>query len=142
MRADAARPLSTMLRDTLGATGAADAIDAARVYVVTAALNPDLAGRLLACARSRRDVAVVWVDAPLLRRSRSAFPARPRRSLRLARAGVPVARLGAGDHVATALSSRRSLGGPALAERLWVLVAVSLLAAGTGRRLERPRRPG
>ena len=47
VRADATRPLSTMLRDTLG-DGAADAVDAARLYVVTAALSPALAERLLA----------------------------------------------------------------------------------------------
>jgi uncharacterized protein (DUF58 family) len=64
VRADATQPLSTMLRDSLGATGAAEAIDAARLYVVTAALNPDLAARLLSTRSVRRDVAVVWVDAP------------------------------------------------------------------------------
>jgi uncharacterized protein (DUF58 family) len=72
VRADATQPLSTMLRDTLGATGAAEAIDAARLYVVTAALNPDLAARLLAARSVRRDVAV-------LRRSRACARSGPGR---------------------------------------------------------------
>ena len=50
VRADADQPLSTMVRDALGATGAAEAVDAARLYVVTAALNAGLAARLLAHA--------------------------------------------------------------------------------------------
>ena len=64
VRADADRPLTAMVREALGATGAAEAVDAARVYVVTAALTPELATRLLALRSARRDVAVVWVDAP------------------------------------------------------------------------------
>ena len=71
VRADATQPLSTMLRDSLGATGASEAIDAARLYVVTAALNPDLAARLLAAAlgppRRGRRVG----GRPVLRRSRA-----------------------------------------------------------------------
>ena len=59
-----ARPLSVMVREALGATGAAEAVDAARLYVVTASLTPQLAARLLALRSTRRDVAVVWVDAP------------------------------------------------------------------------------
>ncbi|HEX5196730.1 MAG TPA: DUF58 domain-containing protein [Gaiellales bacterium] len=105
VRADATQPLSTMLRDTLGATGAAEAIDAARLYVVTAALNPDLAARLLAMRSVRRDVAVVWVDAPSFAGVERVPGPAEAASLRLARAGVPVARLGAGDDVAIALSS-------------------------------------
>jgi uncharacterized protein (DUF58 family) len=105
VRADATQPLSTMLRDTLGATGAAEAIDAARLYVVTAALNPDLAARLLAARSVRRDVAVVWVDAPSFAGVERVPGPAEAASLRLARAGVPVARLAAGDDVAIALSS-------------------------------------
>ena len=105
VRADATQPLATMLRDTLGATGAAEAIDAARLYVVTAALNPDMAARLLTMRSVRRDVAVVWVDAPSFARVERVPGPAEAASLRLARAGVPVARLGAGDDVAIALSS-------------------------------------
>ena len=105
VRADATQPLSTMLRDTRGATGAAEAIDAARLYVVTAALNPDMAARLLTMRSVRRDVAVVWVDAPSFARVERVPGPAEAASLRLARAGVPVARLGAGDDVAIALSS-------------------------------------
>jgi uncharacterized protein (DUF58 family) len=105
VRADAERPLTTRVRDALGAAGAAEAIDAARLYVVTAALNPDLAARLLATRSVRRDVAVVWVDAPSFAGVERVPGPAEAASLRLARAGVPVARLGAGDDVAIALSS-------------------------------------
>src|SRR6478736_7050529 len=39
-------------------------VDAARVYVVTAAMSAQLAERLLGLRSAQRDVAVVWVDAP------------------------------------------------------------------------------
>jgi len=104
-RADADRPLSVMVREALGATGAAEAVDAARVYVITGALTPELATRLLALRSARRDVAVVWVDAPSFAGVERVPGAADAASLQLARAGVAVARLGAGDDVGLALSS-------------------------------------
>jgi uncharacterized protein (DUF58 family) len=105
VRADAERPLTTMVRDALGATGAAEAVDAARLYVVTASLTPVLASRLLALRSARRDVAVVWVDAPSFAGvERMPGPA-DAASLQLARAGASVARLRADDDVKAVLSA-------------------------------------
>ena len=64
VRADADRPLETMLREVVSASGAADAVDAARVFVVTGVMSGPLAERLIALRSARRDVAVVWVEAP------------------------------------------------------------------------------
>ncbi|MDX6519912.1 MAG: hypothetical protein QOJ31_1430 [Gaiellales bacterium] len=112
VRADAERPLAVMVREALGATGAAEAVDAARLYVVTASLTPQLAGRLLALRSTRRDVAVVWVDAPSFAGVERVPGATDAASLQLARAGVSVARLRAGDDVSAMLSSTisRSVG--------------------------------
>ena len=105
VRADAERPLTAMVRDALGATGAAEAVDAARLYVVTASLTPALASRLLALRSARRDVAVVWVDAPSFAGvERMPGPA-DAASLQLARAGASVARLRADDDVKAVLSA-------------------------------------
>jgi uncharacterized protein (DUF58 family) len=105
VRADADRPLATLVREALGATGAAEAVDAARLYVVTASLNPQLATRLVALRTARRDVAVVWVDAPTFAGVQR-LPGEPDAgSLVLARAGISVAHLRAGDDVAAALSA-------------------------------------
>lgn len=105
VRADAARPLSQMVREALGATGAAEAVDAARLYVVTATLTPALATRLLAMRSARRDVAVVWVDAPSFAGVQRVPGETDAASLQLARAGVSVARLRADDDVSTVLSA-------------------------------------
>ena len=105
VRADAERPLSSMLHESLSATGAAEAVDAARLYVVTSALTPELAGRLLALRSVRRDVAVVWVDAPSFAGVERVPGTAESASLQLARVGVAVARLRAGDDVARTLSS-------------------------------------
>jgi uncharacterized protein (DUF58 family) len=112
VRADADRPLAIMLRDSLGATGAAEAIDAARLYVVTGALTMDLATRLLALRSVRREVAVVWVDAPSFAGALRTPGAPDAASLRLAQSGVDIAHLVAGGDVVTALSSavRRRAG--------------------------------
>ena len=83
-------------------------------------------------------MAVVWVDAPSFAGVERVPGPAEAASLRLARAGVPVARLGAGDDVAVALSARRSQGGRALAERIWVLAAVALFSGWHWQQLERP----
>jgi hypothetical protein len=68
-------------------------------------VSPALADRLLALRSARRDVALVWVDAPTYA-GRSTEPGREEAaSLRLAQAGVAVARLRHGDDVAAALSA-------------------------------------
>ena len=105
VRANADRPLSQMVRDALGATGAAEAVDAARLYVVTAALTPALASRLLAMRSARRDVAVVWVDAPSFAGVQRVPGEADAASPQLARAGVSVARLGADDDISAVLSA-------------------------------------
>jgi uncharacterized protein (DUF58 family) len=105
VRADADRPLSQMVREALGATGAAEAVDAARLYVVTATLTPALATRLLAMRSVRRDVAVVWVDAPSFAGVERVPGESDAASLQLARAGVSVARLRADDDVSSVLSA-------------------------------------
>ena len=105
VRADADRPLSQMVREALGATGAAEAVDAARLYVVTATLTPALATRLLAMRSGRRDVAVVWVDAPSFAGVQRVPGETDAASLTLARAGVSVARLRADDDVSSVLSA-------------------------------------
>ena len=58
--ASATRAMHVTLGDALSG---GDAVDAARVYVVTSVMSPALAERLLQLAGARRDVAVVWVDA-------------------------------------------------------------------------------
>jgi uncharacterized protein (DUF58 family) len=100
-RADAARPLAALLAESVSGS---DAIDAARVYVVTGALTPQLAERLLQLRTGRREVAVVSVDA-------ASFAGNPTPAaamtagLRLARAGVPVVRLAHDDDVRRVLSA-------------------------------------
>ena len=100
-RASAGRPLTTMLAETLSG---AEVIDAARLYVVTGALTPGLAERLLQLRTSQRDVAVVSVDA-------AGYAGNPTPSgvqaaaLRLSRAGVPVVRVARGDDLRRVLSA-------------------------------------
>jgi uncharacterized protein (DUF58 family) len=105
VRATAERPLSAMVREALGATGAAEAVDAARLYVVTATLSPALATRLMGLRSARRDVAVVWVDAPSYAGVQRVPGETDAASLQLARAGMSVARVRADDDLAAVLSA-------------------------------------
>ena len=102
---DAERPLHVMLRDLIAGSGAAESVDAARLFVVSAALTPALADRLLALRSYRRDIALVWVDAPTFAGRTTGHGPEEAASLQLARAGVPVARLRAGDDVGAVLSA-------------------------------------
>ena len=104
--------MATMLGDSLSATGTAEALDAARLYIVTCALTMELCTRLLSLRSVRREVAVVWVDAPSFAGVTRAPGAADAAALRLAQSGVDVAHLAAGDDVAGALSSavRRRAG--------------------------------
>lgn len=104
-KADADRPLSSMIRDALGATGSADAVDAARLYVVTGALTPQLATNLLALRSVRRDIAVVWIDTPSFAGVERVPGPADAAALQLARARVPVAKVAAGDDLSRVLSS-------------------------------------
>ena len=74
------------------------------MYVVTAAMSAALAERLLGLRSSQRDVAVVWVDAPDFA-GNGADTAQSAAALRLARSGVPMARIRLGDDVGRALSA-------------------------------------
>jgi uncharacterized protein (DUF58 family) len=105
VRADAHRPLTAMVGDALGSAGAAEAVDAARLYVVTASMSTTLAARLLALRSVRRDVAVVWVDAPSFAGVERVPGAADAGALQIATAGLAVARLRAGDDVGDVLSS-------------------------------------
>ena len=58
-RADAHRQLAAALGES---AHAATRVDAARVFVVTAAMSAGFAERLLGLRSAQRDVAVVWVD--------------------------------------------------------------------------------
>jgi len=102
---DAERPLASMLRDLVSGSGAAESVDAARLFVVTAAPSPGLSDRLLALRSSRRDVALVWVDAPTYAGRETRPGPEQAATLQLAAAGIPVARLVAGGDVAGALSA-------------------------------------
>jgi uncharacterized protein (DUF58 family) len=105
VRADAHRPLAAMLSEALGATGAAEAIDAARLYIVTGALSPQVASRMLALRSARRDVAVVAVDAASFAGVEHVPGAAESAALQLAASGVAVARVRAGDDIGEVLSS-------------------------------------
>ena len=100
-RANAARPLAVMLAETLSG---GEAIDAARLYVITGALTPGLAERLLQLRSGQRDIAVVSIDSASFVGNPTATGAQAA-GLRLARAGVPVVRLGKGDDLRRALSA-------------------------------------
>jgi uncharacterized protein (DUF58 family) len=110
VQADAEHPLHHMLRDVTGGTGAATSVDAARLFVVTAAVSPALADRLLALRSASRDVALVWVDAPTFAGRRTQPGPEEAASLRLAQSGVPVARLRQGDDVGAVLSAAAARG--------------------------------
>ncbi len=113
VQADAERPLHMMLSGIGTGSEAADSVDAARLFVVTAGLSPALADRLLALRSFRRDVALVWVDAATYAGRRTGHGPEEAASLQLARAGVPVARLRAGDDVGVVLSATRIVHGVA-----------------------------
>ena len=101
--AEATAPKS--LAAALGESAQASAsVDAARVFVVTAALSAELAERLLGLRSAQRDFAVVWVDAEARgtgRRSQGAEAA----ALRMTRSGAALARIGPGDDIGHALSA-------------------------------------
>ncbi len=99
--ATATRPLHVSLTE---AVSGADAIDAARVFVVTSVMTPALAERLLQMAGARREVAVVWVDAATFAGG-GMVTAAESGALRLTSAGVPVTRIRQGDDVGRALSA-------------------------------------
>jgi uncharacterized protein (DUF58 family) len=100
-RADAPRPLATLLGDSSRSAGA---LDATRIFVVTAAMSSSLAEGLLAIRGAQREVAVAWVDATTFS-GRDRSTAAESAALRLTRAGVAVARVGLGDDVGQALSA-------------------------------------
>ncbi len=100
VRADGRRSLSAVLDDERAG------LDAYRLYLVTANLSPRLGDRLVAMQSGRIDLAVIWVDARSWSRPRRAPEAGAPDgvALRLARAGVAVARLRRGDDVRAALA--------------------------------------
>jgi len=99
VRDDGRRSLASVLEDERAG------LDAFRLYVVTANLNPRLADKLIAMQFGRIDTAVVWVDARTWAR-KAPKPAAPDGvALRLARAGIPMARVRKGDDVRGALAA-------------------------------------
>jgi hypothetical protein len=85
-------------------SGAADPIDAARVFIVTAGLTPALAERLMTLRSAQRDVAVVWIDAATFAGGRTPSGV-DGAALRLARSGFALTRVRAGDDLRVALSA-------------------------------------
>jgi uncharacterized protein (DUF58 family) len=100
-KADAPRTLAAALGES---AHAAARVDAARVFVVTAAMSAALAERLLALRSAQRDIAVVWVDAPDFA-GNGADTAQSAAALRLTRSGIPMARIRHGDDIGRALSA-------------------------------------
>jgi uncharacterized protein (DUF58 family) len=100
-RADAPRSLAAALGES---AHAAARVDAARVFVVTAAMSAGLAERLLALRSAQRDIAIVWVDAPDFA-GNGADNAQNAAALRLTRSGVPMARIRLADDIGRALSA-------------------------------------
>jgi uncharacterized protein (DUF58 family) len=100
-RADGVRSLAAALGDpsTVGSL-----LDAARIIVVTAGMSSGLAERMLQLRSAQRDFAVVWVDAATFARGARVNDAEAA-ALRLSNAGVPIARIRAGDDLTTALSA-------------------------------------
>ena len=99
VRDDGRRSLAAVLEDERAG------LDAFRLYVVTANLNPRLADKLIAMQFGRIDTAVVWVDARSWAR-KAPKPAAPDGvALRLSRAGIPFARVRRGDDVRGALGA-------------------------------------
>ncbi|MGN6379069.1 MAG: DUF58 domain-containing protein [Gaiellales bacterium] len=100
-RADANRPLAAMLAESMSGGGV---VDAARVYVISGALSPALAERLLQLRSGQRDIAVVSVESAGFA-GNPATAAGQTAGLRLARAGVPVVVLRQGDDLRQVLSA-------------------------------------
>ena len=99
--ASATRPMHVTLGDAISG---GDAVDAARVFVVTSVMSPALAERLLQLAGARRDVAVVWVDAATFGAGGMVTSAESA-ALRLSSSGVAVIRVRSGDDLGQALSA-------------------------------------
>jgi uncharacterized protein (DUF58 family) len=100
-QADAPRTLAAALGES---AHAAARVDAARVFVVTAAMSAELAERLLALRSAQRDIAVVWVDAADFA-GNGAVTAQNAAALRLTRSGIPMSRIRLGDDIGRALSA-------------------------------------
>jgi len=99
----AQRPLAEVLAES---GRASDPVDAARVFVVTAAMSAVLVDRVLAMSSAQCDPAVVWVDPASFAIGRDRRATAPEAAaLRLTRSGVAVARIRAGDDVGKALSA-------------------------------------
>jgi uncharacterized protein (DUF58 family) len=103
VRADGRRPLNSVLDDERAG------LDAYRLYLVTSNLSPRLGDRLVAMQFGRIDLAVIWVDARTWARQQPVPGAPDGVALRLARAGVAVARLRRRDDVRAALAGRPDL---------------------------------
>ena len=99
--ADAHRSLAAALGES---AHAATRVDAARVFVVTAAMSAGFAERLLGLRSAQRDVAVVWVDGADFA-GHGPDTAQDAAALRLTRSGIPMARIRLGDDVGRSLSS-------------------------------------
>jgi uncharacterized protein (DUF58 family) len=103
VEADAPRPLAEFLTES---SRGPDPVDAARVFVITAAMSPLLAERVLGMTSSQCDPAVVWIDGASFAASKRRKETGPEAAaLRLTRSGVAVARIRAGDHIGQALSA-------------------------------------
>jgi uncharacterized protein (DUF58 family) len=103
VEADAPRPLAEFLAES---SRGPDPVDAARVFVITAAMSPLLAERVLGMTSSQCEPAVVWIDGASFAASKRRKETGPEAAaLRLTRSGVAVARIRAGDHVGQALSA-------------------------------------
>ena len=103
VEATAPRPLAEFLGES---SRGPDAVDAARVFVITAGMSAILAERILAMASSQCEPAVVWIDAASFAAAKRRKDTAPEAAaLRLTRSGVAVARIRAGDHVGQALSA-------------------------------------
>jgi len=103
VEATAPRPLAEFLGES---SRGPDAVDAARVFVITAGMSAILAERILGMASSQCEPAVVWIDAASFAAAKRRKDTAPEAAaLRLTRSGVAVARIRAGDHVGQALSA-------------------------------------
>jgi hypothetical protein len=99
VRADGTHPLAAALEE------GRSAVEAERLYLVTADLSPRLADRVAALA-VRRETAVVWVDARTWAQP-VVTPGLPDGvALNLTRLGVPVARVRRGDDLRQVLDAR------------------------------------
>ncbi len=115
VRADADRSLASFLAEVAVGGSAGEALDALQVLVVTAALSPALAERLLALRSAQRAVAVVWVDAATFAGRRPPAGTTDGVGLMLVRLGVPLARVRAGDDLGVALAGAARIAPRAVA---------------------------